>query len=373
MTGCCAEVTDDSFHRPDRTIYCYLKEDYGEFFSDEQIQSFEQLGETVKKNGGTWLANLEEITEFLNSSKQKALTEETYYDGFMSFSRQESYGFAHAITNRLNESGFNIFVDLNDIPLIIYNEEYIYSNILKSDNFIYVISSNAIRSEYCKKELDFVIKNNKRIIPVRHGELSKNNADLDSIFAKKKIIEPKKNEDPVTSVFESIKEKFEIDRDYVRKHTLYLIDAKNWRYNGESQSDLLFGTSRKNAIEWLKASSSEQVPFKDQIDFVEASKKLSLLMLPLLWLNKKTKKMTSHRWFDKITLVVSLGNPVAMADQLRVLIFSDNPARYEGVSIPMWVIFIVLQFSFMFVGIKTKNLGVFVSMILSMIICAIPN
>jgi hypothetical protein len=373
MTGyyAVAEVTDDSFHRPDRTIYCYLKEDDGESFSEEQIQSFEQLGETVKKNGGTWLANLDEITEFLNSSKKKALTEETYYDGFMSFGRQESYGFAHAITNRLNESGFNIFVDLNDIPLIIDNEEYIYSNILKSDNFIYVISSNAIRSEYCKKELDFAIKNNKRIIPVRHGELSKNNADLDSIVAKKKIIEPKKNEDPVTSVFESIKEKFEIDRDYVRKHTLYLIDAKNWRYNGESQSDLLFGTSRKNAIEWLKASSSEQVPLKDQIDFVEASKKLSLLMLPLLWLNKKTKKMTSHRWFDKITLVVSLGNPVAMADQLRVLIFSDNPARYEGVSIPMWIIFIVLQFSFMFVGIKTKNLGVFVSMILSMIICAI--
>jgi hypothetical protein len=92
-------------------------------------------------------------------------------------------------------------------------------------------------------------------------------------------------------------------------------------------------------------------------------------MLPLLWLSKKTKNITKNKLFDKLTFIISFGNPIAMADQLRYLLFSDNPARYEGVSIPMWILFIIIQFSFMLVGIKTKNLGVFISMVLSIIIC----
>ncbi|MFT6500987.1 MAG: hypothetical protein ACJASQ_001097 [Crocinitomicaceae bacterium] len=370
MTGyyAVAEVTDDSYHRPDRTIYCYLSEDGEDTFSEDQILEFEQLGEVVKKNGGAWFRNLDEVVSFLNSSIIKEDSEEVYYDGFVTFGRRESHGFAHSIVNRLNESGFNIFVDLNDIPLIIDNEEYIYSTILKSDNFIYIISSNAIRSEYCKKELDFAIKNNKRIIPIYHRDIDNSKDKLDAIVAKKRIIKAEKPDD-VPYLVTCIKEKLEADRDYVHKHTLYLFQAKKWRYNGESQADLLFGAERKDAINWLNTSSSEQIPSNDHIDFIRASKNLSVFMLPLLWLSKKTKNITKNKLFDKLTFIISFGNPIAMADQLRYLLFSDNPARYEGVSIPMWILFIIIQFSFMLVGIKTKNLGVFISMVLSIIIC----
>jgi hypothetical protein len=372
MTGyyAVAEVVDDSYRRPDRTIYCYLPEDDGEKFSTHRIKEFEQLGKTVKENGGTWLRDIEEVISFLNSSTTKKIIEEVYYDGFVSFGRQESHGFAHSVANRLNESGLNIFIDLNDIPLIIDNKEYIYSAILKSDNFIYIISPNAIRSEYCKKELDFAIKNKKRIIPINHKILGEDQEQLDHIIANKKIIESNNGMD-LASVINQVKEKINTDREYVHRHTLYLSQARKWRYLGENQSDLLFGEERKNAIEWLKMSSPEQFPLKDHVDFINASRNISLIMLPLLWLNKITKPFTNNTLFDKITLIISLGNPLAFSITLYDILCTDNPSRYEAVLISMWSLFILLQLTSMFIGIKTKNLGLFISMILSIIVCSL--
>lgn len=372
MTGfyAIAEVTDDSFQRPDRTIYCYLPDDDGEKFTAEQTAEFEMLGRVVKENGGKWLANLDEIIAFLNSSQKQASSDETYYDAFMSFGRQESYGFAHSIANRLSDLNYSVFIDLDDIPIIIDNEEYIFANILKSDNFIYVISSNSVRSEYCKKELDFAIKNKKRIIPIGQNVVAHNLKDLDSIVAKKKIIEFKHGMD-VGEIIPSITEVLEFDKSYVHKHTKYLFQARNWRFNGESQADLLIGAERKNAINWLESPSQGLQPSNEHNAFINASKNVSWLMLPLLWLNKKTSSFTGQKWFDKFTLIISLGNPIALSNQLFVLLYSDNPARFEGVSVSMWSLFILLQFTSMFIGIKTKNLGLFISMVLSIIVCSI--
>jgi hypothetical protein len=371
MTGyyAVAEVVDDSYHRPDRTIYCYLPEDDGEKFSTHRIKEFEQLGKTVKENGGTWLRDTEEVISFLNSPTKAKTIEEGYYDGFVSFGRQESHGFAHSVANRLNESGLNIFIDLNDIPLIIDNKEHIYSEILKSDNFIYIISPNAIRSEYCKKELDFAIKNKKRIIPISHIIPAESQKQVDLIVANKKIIKSNKGLG-LASVIDEVKKRINTDREYVHRHTFYLSQARKWRYLGENQSDLLFGEERKNATEWLKTSSAELFPLKDHVDFINASKKLSIIMMPLFWLNKKTIFFTNNKLFDEITFIISLLNPIAMSMQLIELISNyDKVIKSDVVSIPMWVIFIIIQFSFTLVGIKTKNLGLFSSMVLSMIIC----
>ena len=72
--------------------------------------------------------------------------------------------FANKLSNRLAELSYSVFYDVSDIPLIIDNEELIYRNILKSDNFIYMISPNAVHSEYYVKELEFAIRYKKRII-----------------------------------------------------------------------------------------------------------------------------------------------------------------------------------------------------------------
>ena len=76
MTGVysIAEVVDDSNKRPEKTIFCYLKEEI-DFISDEeyiftkgQLKSLDKVGIMVERNGGKYFRTLSEVAEFLNNN-----------------------------------------------------------------------------------------------------------------------------------------------------------------------------------------------------------------------------------------------------------------------------------------------------------------
>lgn len=372
MTGfyAIAEVTDDSYKRPDRTIYCYLSQDGEDSFSPSQIAEMEQLGQVVLENGGRWLQSLDEVVTFLNTNTAITQEYDRHYDAFISFARQGNIDFATTIANRLSESGYHIFHDMNDIPMMVENEDYIFTSILKSDNFIYLISPNTVRSEYCNKELEFALKHNKRIIPVLYRDLQYESEMLDGIVAKKTILQAPKQNAPVDPLVNDIITIIETDKDYVRKHSEYLFLARRWDLKGRNQADLLYGSERKEAVKWLKETSESLQPLQIHQEFISASQNISLFILPLLWLHKRTRKFTHLKSFDKVTLIISLANPIALADQLRNLLFHYTEEQTESVSIPMWIIFLIIQLTLTFVGIKNKNLGLFISMLLSVIVSA---
>jgi len=68
MTGVysIAEVIDDSNKQPKKTIFCYWDCDDGEFFSKGQKMSLDSVGRMVERNGGKWLNNINDVTEYLN-------------------------------------------------------------------------------------------------------------------------------------------------------------------------------------------------------------------------------------------------------------------------------------------------------------------
>lgn len=65
-----AEAIDDSNKRPEKTVFCLLKEDSGKKFDKAQFKSLEKVALMVKKNGGTVCATLEDVAEFLNHGKE---------------------------------------------------------------------------------------------------------------------------------------------------------------------------------------------------------------------------------------------------------------------------------------------------------------
>ncbi|WP_122639856.1 nucleoside 2-deoxyribosyltransferase domain-containing protein [Romboutsia sp. Marseille-P6047] len=83
MTGVysIAEVVDDSNKRPERTVFCVLKEDVNPalnyttaigtsthiYFNKGQLKSLEQVGKMVRKNGGKYFRTLEDVAEYLNA------------------------------------------------------------------------------------------------------------------------------------------------------------------------------------------------------------------------------------------------------------------------------------------------------------------
>lgn len=75
MTGTysIAEVVDDSNKRPNKTLFCYLENDF-EFetctlykFSEGQLKSLSRVANMVKENGAKVFNNLDEIAEYLNN------------------------------------------------------------------------------------------------------------------------------------------------------------------------------------------------------------------------------------------------------------------------------------------------------------------
>jgi hypothetical protein len=63
-----AEVIDDSNKRPEKTIFCYLKEDDGKEFTTHQIKSLDMVSKMVVDNGGLVFKSLKEIANFLNKN-----------------------------------------------------------------------------------------------------------------------------------------------------------------------------------------------------------------------------------------------------------------------------------------------------------------
>jgi len=77
------------------------------------------------------------------------------------------------------------------------------------------------------------------------------------------------------------------------------------------------------------------------------------------------KPITEWKHFDTFTGIVSLLNPAALLPQLWGVIISEN---VEAISIGMWMIFVIIQSTFALVAVKGRNLGMFASMLISILI-----
>jgi len=71
MTGVysIAEVVDDSNKQPQKTLFCVLDEDRGEFFTEGQRRSLGAVSKMVKTNGGKTFISLYSVSEYLNRQK----------------------------------------------------------------------------------------------------------------------------------------------------------------------------------------------------------------------------------------------------------------------------------------------------------------
>jgi len=75
-------------------------------------------------------------------------------DAFISYGRPDSKDLTALLRERLTAAGFNIWVDLQDIPLAVDFRNEIKDGIEKADNFLFIISPHAVNSVYCRQEIE---------------------------------------------------------------------------------------------------------------------------------------------------------------------------------------------------------------------------
>lgn len=62
-----AELVDDSNKRPEKTIFCFVKEDEKKTFSESQIKSLKMVEKMVRENGAKTFLGFIPLIKFLNN------------------------------------------------------------------------------------------------------------------------------------------------------------------------------------------------------------------------------------------------------------------------------------------------------------------
>jgi WD40 repeat protein len=189
---------------------------------------------------------------------------------FISYSRRDRE-FTRNLETAFREKGRKVWIDQKDIQ---HTEEWlkaIYSGIEAADNFIFIISPDAIVSENCAKEVAHAVKHNKRLIPVLYREV--NDKDVPEHLAELDWV-PFQQEADFNAAFEILLEAIDTDLEYVRSHTRLLTRAIEWNKQQRDKSLLLRGKLLKEAEQWRsEAIQKKPAATPLQLEYIEASRK----------------------------------------------------------------------------------------------------
>ncbi len=205
----------------------------------------------------------------------------SFKDVFISYGRADSKEFAIKLKNRLVQTGFSVWLDLNDIPLGIDFQKHIDNSLPRAHNVLFVVSPYAVDSEYCDLELERALKFKKRIIPLIHvEEISRETwqqrypegTDADwklyqaegrhSIYPNMHPAIRKLNwaffQEETTDFEQSAQALITLlktETAYVHRHTQLLNQALSWMGNQCQTRYLLTGKACQSATDWLTAKN----------------------------------------------------------------------------------------------------------------------
>lgn len=216
---------------------------------------------------------------------------------FISYSRTDG-DFARKMNEELQLTGKTTWFDQESIAAGADFQKEIYNGIENSDNFLFVISPEAVQSPYCSDEVAFARNYNKRIITVlsRPTQAQIIPEELRRIqwidFTNRDFYQ----------AFNEVVRTLETDRDYVQKHTRYLQMATEWNHRGRHNDLLIKEIEYPMARDWLKEAFGGDIP--------------------LLFANRSDRKTVVKA--RKTALTKAVKSPVPTELQIDYIIESEN-------------------------------------------------
>lgn len=150
-------------------------------------------------------------------------------------------------------------------------ENEIFKGINGSDNFLFVLSPDAVESEYCEQEVNYAAEQNKRFITVLHREL-----DPTTMPKALRVIHWIDFKDSTfEKSFSELIQAIELDREHAHQHTVLQQRASDWVENNRLKDFLLNITACTNAERWRNIALEEDkqpIPTPLQRDFIQESR-----------------------------------------------------------------------------------------------------
>ncbi len=189
---------------------------------------------------------------------------------FISYSRK-NIEFAKRLTGELQKSELDFWVDWEGIPPTVDWWMQIEKGIEEADVFLFLISPDSVKSKICIQEIDYAIKNGKRLIPlmvrdVKGDDIPAQLSHINWIFFRE--------EDDFDTALGKLLTSIRTDYEWVQAHRRLQVKALEWERNSHEHSFLLRGKDLQDAeLQLATNTSKEPHPTDLQREFVFASRK----------------------------------------------------------------------------------------------------
>jgi WD40 repeat protein len=237
-------------------------------------------------------------------------------DAFISYSHLDRES-AVRLRDALREAGKRPWLDETEISGGTRWSDALERAIQHADAFVFLLSPHAAGSRECRRELDYALELNKRILPVRIAETP---ADaLPPRLAEYQFI-------PSRGLFgadfaacsQQLITEIEIDRDWVREHTDWSEKATEWDRHDRNRSYLLAGVELRNAEGWRSRAAGKRPGLSTlQSQFIDASRQHA------------TSRLRRTRGAVSVALAVAIGLAV-LALVLRQQAVSESHTARSG-------------------------------------------
>jgi len=208
-----------------------------------------------------WLKEAKSRKQHLPTALQEELIAESLrqpsaisLDVFVSYSRADS-DFARKLNDALQMQGKTTWFDQESIASGADFQQEIYRGIESADNFLFILSPRSVNSPYCKDEVEYAAKLNKRFVTMLHRQV--NPASLHPELAKVQWIDFNQNEKDFNANFSQLVRTLDTDREYLKNHTKWLHKALEWEEKDKNPDLLLRASGYKVAQDWLQEAEKK--------------------------------------------------------------------------------------------------------------------
>jgi hypothetical protein len=157
---------------------------------------------------------------------------------FISYSRKDKE-FAEKLVTALEAEGRDVWIDYEDIPFASEWWDEICGGIESSEAAVFIISPDSLESKVCGLEVNYAIKNKKRLIPILYRE-AKDRSNVPTEISHLNWIYFN-TPDVFDQSYRKLLETVDTDLEMLRQQTRLLMRAKDWEKKGHSASLLLRG------------------------------------------------------------------------------------------------------------------------------------
>lgn len=194
-----------------------------------------------------------------------------FSDVFISYAREDQ-AYVERIVKAIADRHYEVWIDWEDIPQTADWWEEIKAGINASSTFVFVITEHSAQSEVCYREIQHAVDNNKRVVPMVPSTF-----DDDALQEKLHPTIRQHNwfvfEKPDYTFAQNIQrlvDTIDMDVDYLRTHSRYLVRASEWQARDRNDSFLLRGMDALEAERWLRTNHTrEPRPTDLQVEFID--------------------------------------------------------------------------------------------------------